>query len=416
VKKYKIAFVVNHFPSVSETFILNQITDLVERGHDIRIYSFKSKTLKFIHGAVEHYKLIERTTYFQHYHKSGIKKLGWFVSFFLKNGWTLIMVLKFKMFSKNALRKAIRNQSLSWSLENFLNDTDFDIVHAHFGQQGARVANLMARGRISNFKFVTAFHGYDLNPSFVNKYKTAYKNIFRFADAVTVNSNYLATILLAVCQEPKNLMLLPEGLKTEQYRKETTEFNRTLSNFTIVFCGRLVEFKAPDLAVQIIDILVNGRGFRNVMLRIIGEGRLRGDVEELIRKLALEDHVSLLGALSQENVVQEMNKADLFLLPGIQEKETGRAETQGLVIQEAQAMELPVVVSDAGGMKYGLIDGISGFVIKEGDIDAFADKIELLLKDMELRIKMGKAGRDFVVDNFDTKILGDKLLQLYSSI
>ena len=416
MKKYKIAFIVNHFPSVSETFILNQITDLVERGHDIRIYSFQSRKLNFIHSAFERYKLIEKTTYFEHAHQFPINKLGWYFSFFLKHAWTLIRVLKFKMFNHSALRKAIHNQSLSVSLEYFLNDTAFDIVHAHFGQRGAVVANLMARGRTSNFKFVTTFHGHDLTPSFVNRYKTAYKDIFRFADAVTVNSNYLAAILLEVYHEPKNLTLLPVGLKTEQYRKEATEFNRGLSNFTIVFCGRLVEFKAPDLAVQIINILVNGRGFRNVMLRIIGEGKLRGDVEELIHKLALEAHVVLLGALSQESVIQEMNKADLFLLPGVHEKETGRAETQGLVIQEAQAMELPVVVSDAGGMKYGLIDGLSGFVIKEKDIEAFADKIELLMKDEDLRIKMGKTGRDFVVSNFDTKILGDKLLQLYSRI
>ena len=105
-----------------------------------------------------------------------------------------------------------------------------------------------------------------------------------------------------------------------------------------------------------------------------------------------------------------------FLFPGIHEKGTGRAETQGLVIQEAQAMELPVVVSDAGGMKYGLLDGVSGFVVQEGDIEGFAEKIELLINNGQLRVTMAKAGRNFVVQTFDTRILGDKLMQIYEVI
>lgn len=416
MKKYKIAFVVNHFPSVSETFIQNQITDLVDRGHEIKIYAFTERKLKVIHHAVERYKLIEKTTYFQFQGGSGIKRLAWLFLFVIKNFRFLVAATNFKIFKPRALRKAIRSHSLSLSVAHFLNSTGFDIVHAHFGQRGLVVANLIAQRMVANFKFVTSFHGYDLNPLFVNRYKLEYKNLFRFADAVTVNSKYLEGILLSVCHNPKNLTLLPESLKTEQYRKESIEINRAPSHFTILFCGRFVEFKAPDLAVRIVDILVNKRRCKNVKLRVIGDGRLRRDLEDLINKLALSDHVFLLGALSQEGVIQEMNKAELFLLPGIHEKETGRAETQGLVVQEAQAMELPVVVSDAGGMKYGLLDGTSGFVIKEGDIKGFADKIELLINDETLRAKMGKAGRNFVVSNFDTKILGDKLLQLYSNL
>jgi colanic acid/amylovoran biosynthesis glycosyltransferase len=148
---------------------------------------------------------------------------------------------------------------------------------------------------------------------------------------------------------------------------------------------------------------------------MIGSGEMRNEVESLINELGLQEYVSLLGSLSQESVVEEMDKAHLFLLPGIHEKQTGRAETQGLVIQEAQAMELPVIVSDAGGMKYGLLDGVSGFVVKEGDIDGFADKIELLLNNEQMRNAMAKAGRDFVVKTFDTRILGDKLTEIYDA-
>ena len=70
--------------------------------------------------------------------------------------------------------------------------------------------------------------------------------------------------------------------------------------------------------------------------------------------------------------------SDIFLLPGITEVSTGRAETQGIVILEAQSMELPVLVSDAGGMKYGVNNNHTGYVIAESCINSFVEKILLL--------------------------------------
>ena len=108
-----------------------------------------------------------------------------------------------------------------------------------------------------------------------------------------------------------------------------------------------------------------------------------------------------------------MDNSDIFLLPGIHDEITGRAENQGLVIQEAQAMNLPVVVSDAGGMKYGLINNETGYVIKEKNIDEFVEKLNILIDNPFLRLSMGIKGRKYVVENFDSKILYKKLISYY---
>ena len=415
MKKYSIAFVVNNFPSLSETFILNQVIDLIERGHDVKIYSFNSKKSNAVHNAVERYKLIEKTTYFQGAPKSRIKKLRWFLSFTVKNFKVLTEELNFKIFNPKVLGRTIQRHALSLSFESFLKAANFDIVHSHFGQRGAFIANLFERSRFRNFKFIVTFHGYDVNPSKIDRYKIEYKNLFLQADAVTVNTKYLESILLKVCPNPKKLIVLPVGLRTDHYRKSLILTDKPIL-FNIIYCGRFIELKAPDLAVRIVNILVHERGFKSIKMTMIGHGELRGKVENLINNFKLQEHVKLLGALSQERVVEEMNNAHIFLLPGVFERKTGRAETQGLVIQEAQAMELPVIVSDVGGMKYGLLDGVSGFILREGDLVSFADKIEWLIKNEELRAKMGRAGRYFVVNNFDTKILGDKLLEIYSEL
>jgi colanic acid/amylovoran biosynthesis glycosyltransferase len=151
-------------------------------------------------------------------------------------------------------------------------------------------------------------------------------------------------------------------------------------------------------------------------LVIIGEGILRSTLEELIMEYNISDKVILKGAMSQLEIKEEMNAACMLLMPGIIDSKTQNVETQGLVIQEAQAMELPVVISDVGGMKYGVLEGKSGFVIKEADIIGFANIIEQLILDPVTANKMGVAGREFVIANYDNKVINDKLLAIYNSI
>lgn len=411
--KYKIAFIVNHFPSVSETFILNQITDVMSRGYTVEVYAFNRGTSKAVHKSILEFGLLDKTTYFDKPPEALIAKVGWTVFFLIRHFKTLLWEPRSEMFDLRKLLRRIRKHSEYVSIDRFLQRGNFDIVHAHFGQRGAAIAHAINKSG-KKFKFITSFHGYDLNPSLLPYYKEAYKDIFRFADALTVNSPYLRDLLLRVNDCPKNLSVLCEGLRTSQYRKISQNTPAVFrGEFTIIFCGRFVEFKAPDLAVEIISILVRQRGMKNVKLKMIGDGPMRKHVEEMIVRYNLENNVILLGSRTQEQVVEEMNSADVFLLPGVHEVETGRAEAQGLVIQEAQAIELPVVVSDAGGIRYGVIDGKTGFVVAQRNLQGFADKLELLGTDEQLRKEMGTRGREYVVSNFDTTILGDQLIEIY---
>ena len=179
-----------------------------------------------------------------------------------------------------------------------------------------------------------------------------------------------------------------------------------------MFCGRLIKLKGADLAVNILNELIN-RGNKNIFLEIIGEGELRGEIKKSIKIKGLESFIHLKGKQTQEEIINSFESADLFLLPGIKDPIDGRCEAQGLVIQEAQAMELPVIVSDVGGMKYGLIPNKTGYVVKENDINGFADSIESLINDPQKAENMGKEGRKFVKDNYDSSILVDKLLAIY---
>lgn len=406
-KKLNIAVIVGAFPSVSETFILNQIKYLKQRGHNITIFSYLEGDKTKIHKEILENKLLDDCYYYKAY-KGGKRAIFQFFELIKEhfpriNYGMILRSLSFFKYGKDAF-------TLSLLIKGQFFIRKFDVAHVHLAYNALPFIDLYKEGIIINTPLLISIHGDDLRPGLLDQYSVDYKNLFEFTDRFIVNGFYLNTLLSHIYNK-KEAIEIPASLDTKKFIRTTPISNKDA--VTIIFCGRLVDCKAPDMAVAIMDELVNKRLYKNVNLRIIGDGVLRELIESQLQEKNLIDHIELLGALTQESVVKEFNNADIFLLPGIEGPETGKAETQGLVIQEAQSMQLPVVVSDVGGMKDGMIDGVTGYVVKQKDISTFADKLELLINSKALREEMGIAGREFVVRNFDIEVLGTKLETSY---
>lgn len=406
----KIGFVLGTFPTISETFIVNQITDLIDKGHEVSIFAFQQNNCDVIHQKILDYNLLEKTFYSKDIQISKSARYFDFLRFLISNRrhvnfYKIAKLFDYSKHGKKALN--LRNYTrFKWILDY----APFDIIHVHFGTIAPYIAEMKTMGYFANTGFVTSFHGCDVSPYLMHTYPKNYEILFQEVDLITANTKYTETLLHQLTTSQK-VEILPVGLDTGKFKKMGIKKE---DNFTILFVGRLIELKGSHMAIEILNLLFQ-KGRQNIKLKIVGEGELKHQLEESIENYDLQEKVELTGALSQERIIELMETADVFLLPGIYDK-TGRAETQGLVIQEAQAMELPVIVSDVGGMKYGLIDGETGFVVKENDIEGFADKIELLIEDEALRTEMGRKGREYVVANFDSKILGLSLGKLYNDL
>jgi len=406
----KITIVVGSFPTVSETFIVNQIVSLIDKGHRVEIFSYVKSDLDKVHNIIKKYDLLNLVTYKsvipQNKLKRLLKGIGWlFINFFKLDWFLVVKSLNFFTYGKKAL-----NFELFYEAKWFLFKEKPAIIHVHFGVHAVPIANLKAKGFLSKSKLVVSFHGFDINPSKIEFYKEHYKTLFNQVDSITVNTIYTKNILLKVNSELNNIHLLPVGLDIDLFKN----LNRKRSKkFKIVYCGRLVPFKGSLLLPKILNELKR-RGYKNIHLTIIGEGTLKQKLIEEIAKYKISKSIDLLGAVKQQEIVKIFSSSNVFLLPGVYEKD-GRAENQGLVIQEAQAMQLPVVVSDVGGMKYGLIPNETGFVVKENDISGFADALEFLMNNPEKAKIMGKKGREFVAENYDAKILVQNLIEIYKS-
>jgi colanic acid/amylovoran biosynthesis glycosyltransferase len=399
----RIAFFVSGFPALSETFIINQINDLIRRGHEIEIFSTHFEKNGMIHDGVRDYNLIDKTVYLNSLPKDRFKKI-WYLILWILNHCSLSTLKLVCRFLINSKKSGIS----VYQLISFNNKLKYDVVHAHFGQNGVFVSNLIENGIFREAHFITTFHGYDLE---INTGDSVdYSQLFNICNLFTVNSNFTKKKLITLGCSVEKITVLPVGVDTGYFRPQ---YGQNLKNdlFTILFVGRLVPFKAPDIFIQICNQLKRNNNI-SFFAMIYGSGEMKDYLEQMISELSLVKQVKLMGSISQQDLREVMSKSDIFLYPGI--TYNGRAENQGLVIQEAQAMQLPVIVSDAGGMKEGMIDGETGFVIPEGNITLFVDAVEKLAKDPELRAKMGEAGRLIVQNNYSIELLNDQLLQIYS--
>jgi hypothetical protein len=147
----------------------------------------------------------------------------------------------------------------------------------------------------------------------------------------------------------------------------------------------------------------------DVSYRIVGDGENRDSTQFAIDDLDLAEHVELLGALPAVGVRDELAWADVLVHPSL-------TEAFGVSVAEAQAMGLPVVCSDAGGLPENVQHGVTGFVVPRRDSQALAAAVARLVGDPELRRKMGLASRGRALATLSLARQLDKFEELYRNV
>lgn len=155
--------------------------------------------------------------------------------------------------------------------------------------------------------------------------------------------------------------------------------------------GSFVWVKGTTYALQALRILID-RGLA-IRLTLVGDGPERQRILYAIDDLGLRDHVELAGRLAPVAVRDRLRESDIFVLPSLSEGFCNAAV-------EAMGCGLPVVMTNCGGVREGVTDGIEGFIVPLRDPGAMAAAIERLAKDPLLRERMGLAARARVLKQF----------------
>ena len=273
------------------------------------------------------------------------------------------------------------------------------LIHAHFGIEGVYALPLARRLGVP---LVTTFHGFDAtlstaallaSPAWAH-YPLFRRRLAAQGDLFLSASAFIRERLLAMGFPDARIRVHYIGVDCQAIRPRDPAEETP----TILHVARLVEVKGTEYLIRALAVLSPRHGA--VGLTIIGDGPLRARLEALAARLGVANRVRFLGAKPHAEVLAEMRRAAVLVLPSVRTG-TGRVEGLGMVMLEAAASGVPAIGSRIGGIPEGIRDGETGYLVPERDPAALARRLEDLLNDPEARRRMGEAARALVERQFD---------------
>jgi colanic acid/amylovoran biosynthesis glycosyltransferase len=410
----KIAFILYHFPVISQTFILNQITGLLDRGHGVGIYAKSARNQSVIHADVERYDLLERTFYFRTPSQTLpadkfarlTRAMGLIVTHIHKKPGPLLRSLNVLKFGRQASSLGIFYQVFPF----VKNDVDkYDIVHCHFGPNGNLAALLKDVGAIKG-KIVASFHG-EAGYTNEKRYEKGFIPLFEKGDLILPVSEREKHDLIKLGCKPQKIVVHRMGVDLNRFLFAPRQ-SRNDGKVRLLTVARLVEKKGVEYGIKAVANVL--KKYPCIEYNIAGDGPLKNDLANLIDTLNINGKAKLLGWKRQEEIVELMKGVDILLAPSVT-SEDGDQEGIPVVLMEALAQGLPVLSTYHSGIPELVQDGESGFLVPERDVDALAERLGYLVKHQEIWPDMGRAGRDYIERYYDINKLNDRLVQLYQS-
>lgn len=298
---------------------------------------------------------------------------------------------------------------------------DLDIIHAHSPIPYSDLpALLYAKRKNVPFLLTYQFDGQETGGSFLRNTGVSVYNKF-FINRVLGSAEVIIATTKSYAEESPflkhykdKIVVIPNGINIEEITTTLTQeecrtnLGLPLDTQIILFFGSLVPYKGPDILLKAFKIVK--KEFSEVKLIFAGRGQMLDELCDLSKKFDLEDDVIFLGFVDEEKKPLYYKASDIFCLPS-----TTMAESFGIVNLEAMASGIPIVGSNLGGIPDIVKNGENGLLAKPGDHRSLSDALLCLLKNSDLKKKMGNNGKNLVKDYSWDKI-AKETEQLYRSI
>jgi len=406
--RLKIAFLVRRFPALSETFVLNQVTGLLDRGHEVDIFS-ESAREDLVHPDVERYGLASRVRYWPAVPAQRSRR--WLKGLGLLAGTAAIEPRTVRLLNRRAYGRQALTLELAYAAWPLRGGRRYDIVQCHFGDMGIVGMALRDAGLLVG-PLVTSFHGYDLSTNLRRFGDGMYTRLFACGDLFLPVSDRWRRRLEELGCPPGKTVVHHMGIDSHRFafhaRKPITD-----GLLRLVSVARLVEKKGIEYAIHAVaELVATGR---RILYTIVGTGPLAQDLSDLVTTLRLDDVVYLSGSKPQPEVARLLDDAHLLVVPSVVAHD-GVEEGIPVVLMEAMAMGLPVVATRHSGIPELVESGVSGLLVPERDGPALGRAIAELADAPERWEAMGAAGRARVLAQHDIGPLNDSLAVLYRSV
>lgn len=410
MSKLKIAFLVNQFPSLSETFILNQATGLIDLGHEVHIFADRPTQLTQPHPEVIEYGLDKATHYYPSASNSKLLRVINFPFVFPSKLLTYpdlaTRSLNFLKFGKQAASLRLFYRAIP-----FLEFHNFDVIHCHFGTLGIE-GLLLRQLDVLQGKLVTSFHGIDISKVVEVFGIDMYKPLFSEGDAFLPISNRWRDRLTALGCPAAKIKVHRMGVDCDKFKFRPRSIEHA-QKIRLVSVARLVEKKGIEYGIKAIAKLKQSD--RLVEYSIVGDGPLRAELESLVESLGLAANVHFLGSKTHAELLKILDDSHVLLLPSVTSS-TGDREGIPVSGMEAMAMGMPVVATHHSGIPELVEDDVTGFLVPERDSEALALKLACLMENPHLLKDFGIAGRQVVENRYNVRKLSASLVDVYTGL
>ena len=284
-----------------------------------------------------------------------------------------------------------------------------DVLHVHYAIPHAISAYLAKQILGSrDLKVITTLHGTDI--TLVGR-DESYLPITKFgievSDGVTAVSQWLKNETARNFATQKAIEVIPNFVDPDRFQRHRSAFCHMFGASTDKLVCHVSNFRPVKRVMDVISIFEKVSRVVPSRLMMIGDGPDRSRAEAYCREHRLRDRVFFLGNVP--NLEEILGGSDLFLLPS-------ESESFGMAALEAMASEVPVIASRAGGLPEVVTDGVDGYLIPVGDVDAMAERAIGILSNDDMARAMGAAGRAAAIEKFHEKKIVPRYREMYEKV
>ena len=322
-----------------------------------------------------------------------------------ENRWPEALIARHEQKYGNGIKAATRARNATYFTELFARNK-VDHFHVHFTNRAAHTALFLKA--MANIPFSVTAHGQDFMADLGND--DLLREICDAAEFVAVETEYSRGLMTQRCPgSAGKIHRVYNGMNLANFFRLAATV-QAAGPIQILSVGRLVAFKGFEYLIEAAEQLRQ----RSVQFRceIIGDGPLRESLQQRIDDLRLGGLVTLQGALPQDRVIEKLQRCDVFALASTVD-DAGASDIFPTVILEAMASARPVVSTTVAGIPEAVVDKETGLLVPAGESGLFADALEILCRDSELRARYGSAGRTRIEDYFQVETTVRPLIDLF---
>lgn len=413
-KSLKVAYFVGTYPAVSESWLIEQTIPLLERGIKVGIFAFRRGDPRHVSDKIRQYGLMDNVVYLDFPENKFIR--------FFRAVPLILRVLLLKPTALSRIFNLSKYKAGAWSLKNLFwaapvigRLNKFNVIHCHFGMTANRFLTIQELLG-DKHHFVTSIYGQDSKKYIQNKGEKVYDNMKEACDYFLLLTEEMKERFIRLGFPLEKLYVHYSGINPQYYIFNERQYNAG-EVFNIILVGRFVEKKGIDDAIRAVAIV--RENFPQIRFLIVGDGQpdYRSYLINLIKELGLEDVVVLKGILPHAETLKLYSEPSTHLmLQPSRVGSDGDTDDMPFVIVEAQMCGLPSVTTDHAGIREGIIDGETGFMVPERDYHALAQKILFLIRNPQVLAAMGRKGREFVTNKFGINHITDNLIKIYEEV